>query len=220
MRRLLPHPADDIDPAEAYASQDRAPHDGRPWVMLNMIESLDGATAVAGRSGALGGPGDRAVFSAVRALADVVLVGAGTVRSEHYGAPKKVGQRIGVVTASADLDWTWPLFTSGAGFVVTTEDGPEVPVPTVRAGRGAIDLGAALGAIDADVVLCEGGPSLNGSMAAAGLLDEVCVTVAPTIVGGATHRFAGGNDLAVALELVHLLEDDGYLFCRYLVRRP
>jgi hypothetical protein len=79
MRRLHPDPCDPVDVAESYDDSTRAPHDGRPWLYLCMIASADGATAVDGRSGTLGGPGDRAVFNA-RGYADLVLVGAGTVR--------------------------------------------------------------------------------------------------------------------------------------------
>src|SRR4029077_11422245 len=81
MRRLLPDPRDPVDVAESYDDSTRAPHDGRPWLYLCMIASADGATAVDGRSGTLGGAGDRAVFNTLRGHADLVLVGAGTVRA-------------------------------------------------------------------------------------------------------------------------------------------
>ena len=85
MRRLYPEPLDSITVSEAYSDPSRAPHDGRPWVYLVMIASADGATAVDGVSGPLGGPGDKAVFATMREQADMVLVGAGTARAEHYG---------------------------------------------------------------------------------------------------------------------------------------
>ncbi len=133
----MPDPTD-LDPSQlaaAYADARRARHGGRPWVMVNMIASADGATTVEGLSGGLGGPGDRAVFSVLRALADVVLVGASTVRAEHYGPPRKAGQKVAVVSRSAQLDWTVDLFTSGAGIAVLPEDGDAVPVPTIRGGE-------------------------------------------------------------------------------------
>ena len=89
MRRLCPEPTEGIEPLDAYA--DLPPAEGRPAVRLNMIASLDGATAVDGTSGALGGPADRRVYLALRALADVVLVAAGTVRAEGYGPPSLPG---------------------------------------------------------------------------------------------------------------------------------
>ena len=102
----------------------RAPAD-RPWVLVNMVASLDGAITIADRSGGLGGPADKAMFSALRGVADVVMAGAGTVRAEGYGPARPSdavravrrarGQaevpRIAVVTRSLDLDLATPLFT-------------------------------------------------------------------------------------------------------------
>src|SRR5262245_36804108 len=84
MRRLLPGPLEEVDPRSAYALGRPRPGD-RPWLLVNMVTSLDGAVAIDGRSGALGGPGDHLVFHALRSLADVILVGAATVRAERYG---------------------------------------------------------------------------------------------------------------------------------------
>lgn len=97
---MLPVAADAVDPAIVYAD---LPAPARPGVRLNMIASLDGAATVDGLSGGLGGPADHRVFTALRELADVVLVAAGTVRAERYG-PSKVP--LAIVTRScarADL---------------------------------------------------------------------------------------------------------------------
>jgi riboflavin biosynthesis pyrimidine reductase len=216
----MPEPSGELDTAglaSAYADPRRARVAGRPWVMVNMIASIDGATAVEGLSGGLGGPGDRAVFSLLRAVADVILVGAATVRAETYGPPKKPGQRVAVVSRTGDLDWDSALFTSGAGLAVLPEDGPEVPVEAIRAGRGIVDLAAALRLLDGGVVLAEGGPTLNGLLAEAGLLDELCLTVAPLVVGGRAKRILAGPPVpATSFALAHVLEEDGYLFCRYV----
>jgi riboflavin biosynthesis pyrimidine reductase len=216
----MPDPTE-LDPpqlADVYADPRRVRHGGRPWVVVNMIASADGATTLEGLSGGLGGPGDRAVFSVLRALADVVLVGASTVRAEHYGPPRRAGQKVAVVTRSGELDWTGELFTSGAGLAVLPEDGPEVPVPAIRGGRGDVDLAAVLQQLDGEVVLAEGGPTLNGQLAAAGLIDELCMTVAPRLTGGGAKRIVVGPPGAEpnTLELAHVLEEDGFLFCRYL----
>ena len=80
MRRLLPEPSGPIDPVSAYADMPHAA--GRPAVRLNMIASIDGAIAVDGTSGAVGGDPDRRVYAALRSLADIVLVAAGTARAE------------------------------------------------------------------------------------------------------------------------------------------
>ena len=84
MRQLFPT-AGDVDPADAYGRL-AALGPSRPRVRLNMIASVDGAASLLGRSGALGGPADKALFATLRSLADVVLVGAGTMRAEGYGA--------------------------------------------------------------------------------------------------------------------------------------
>ena len=88
MRRLFPEALDAVDPVAAYTDARRRRHDGRPWVLVNMITSLDGAVAIDQRSGGLGGPADQRVFHLLRDLADVVLVGAGTARA---GRPQYQG---------------------------------------------------------------------------------------------------------------------------------
>jgi riboflavin biosynthesis pyrimidine reductase len=217
MLSLLPERADHIDAATAYADPRRGRVEGRPWVLVNMISSLDGAIAIGERSGGLGGDADRQVFTVLRDLADVIIVGAGTARAERYGPPQRTGQRIGVVTRSARLDWSTPLFASGAGFVITTLDAPDVAVDNVRAGHGAVDLTAALSQLEADVVLCEGGPSLNGDLLAAGAIDEWCLTVAPLLVaGGAGRAIITAAEHTTGFGLAHLLTEEGYLFVRAL----
>jgi hypothetical protein len=84
VRGLLPQQKENVDEVEAYRLPDVV-RDDRPFVRCNMISSLDGAIAVEGRSGALGGPADRRVFQVLRSLADVIVVGAGTAREEGYG---------------------------------------------------------------------------------------------------------------------------------------
>jgi riboflavin biosynthesis pyrimidine reductase len=215
VRRLLPDPVEPVESADAYDDPGRRGR-GRPWLLVNMVASIDGATAVDGVSGGLGGPGDHQVFAALRALADVVLVGAATVRAERYGPPKRAGLRIAVVTSRAELDFASPLFTSGAAFVVAPEDGPELPVPTVRAGLGKVDLAAALPRLGGEVVLCEGGPSLNAQLLAADLVDELCVTVAPLAVAGEAKRLIHGPAMAPArFRLARVLEQDSELYLDY-----
>jgi riboflavin biosynthesis pyrimidine reductase len=217
MRRLFPDAHDAVEAAEAYADPGRRRKAARPWVLVNMIASLDGGTVVAGRSGGLGGPADKRIFHALRDVADVVLVGAGTVRAEGYHAPKKAGQRIAVVTRSANLDWSSHLFRSDAAVVVTIEGTPELPVPTIRAGVGDVDLAAALHQLDVDVVLCEGGPMLNGQLVVRELVDEICLTLAPAMIAGGSKRIAvDEHETFARMRLAHVLEDDGFLFCRYL----
>lgn len=221
--RIHPGPPVTVTAAEAYADPGRQPRDGRPWVLSNFVASVDGATAVEGRSGGLGSAGDKAVFDALRDLADIILVGAGTARTERYGPPRRPGQRIAVVTATGDLSGCDRLVQSGAAIVVTPEDGPDqdAAVTVVRAGRGQVDLPAALAELaarGARVVLTEGGPRLHGELVAAGCVDELCVTVAPLVVGGESARLAHGPLAGPAkLRLEHVLADDeGYLYTRWL----
>jgi riboflavin biosynthesis pyrimidine reductase len=186
-----------------------------------MIASIDGSTVVDGTSGALGSSADTAVLGALRQLADLVLVGANTVRSEGYGPPKKPGLRIGVVTSNAmSLDLSTALFTSGAGFVITVDEAPELGVDTLRAGTGRVDLRRALRRCGADFVHVEGGAGLNASLFDAGLVDELNLTISPHLAGGDGPRLLhrARPDLG-RFDLTQLCEEDGYLFCRY-TRRP
>lgn len=241
MRQLLPVPIDPVDPRTAY--DDVPAGDGRPWVRLSMIASLDGAIAVDGLSGGLGGPGDRRVYLALRGLADVVLVAAGTVRTEGYGpavlAEDVVAERrrqgrtpvpaIAVVSRSCRLDWDSPLFTAATvrPIVVTVASAPTDAVSrasavadVIVAGAEDVDLSraiAALGERGCSSVLAEGGPSLNGQLAAAGLLDELCLTLSPRLVSGEAKRILTGAALPPVRrhDLHSVCEEDGFLFLRY-----
>lgn len=246
MRQLLPEPGD-VDPVAAYLAAPRPVSDHRPWVAVSMVSSLDGATAVGGRSGALGGEADRAVFRAVRAIADVVLVAAGTVRTEGYG-PVRLADgvvatrvaagrpatppRLAVVSASLDVDLRRAADGPVRPLVLTTLDADPArraaleEVAEVRAhGEGRVDMATALRGLRADgaeVVVCEGGPSLNAALVAEDLVDEWCVTLAPAVVGGDSARVVlGAGELAPLQDLVlaSLLEEDGVLLGRWLRRR-
>ena len=244
MRRLLPAPAEPVALSDAYPPlPGRA---GRPSMRVNMIASVDGATAVDGVSGGLGGPADRAVFMHLRSVADVVLVGAGTVRAEGYGPPRlpaelrearrRRGQaplpRLAVVSRSCALDWDAPIFrdTASRPIVVTVERAPAERraaaarvADVVTAGVEEVDLAAALGALagmGAGSVLAEGGPRLNGALAAAGLIDELCLTVAPRLAGGESARIVAGPPApggGPSLEPAFVGEEDGFLFLRWRV---
>lgn len=253
MRQLLPHPDDAVDPLEAYGGP--RPHPpSRPWVVSLFVSSADGAATLEGRSGGLGGEGDGVVFRAVRALPDVVLVGAGTVRAEDYGpvradpgaAPARAGRgqeahpRLVVVTASLALDPSQRLFTEADGStpVPLVVHPPTAPAEARRrldgiaelaevdagpdGGVGAPALLAELDRRGAEVAVCEGGPTLNGHLVAADLVDEVCLTLDPMVVGGDAPRIAhtAGKARARAWTTGHLLEQDGVLFWRLLRDRP
>jgi riboflavin biosynthesis pyrimidine reductase len=241
VRQLFPVTPDPVDPDDVYGDAPQA--NGRPGVRLNMIASVDGATSVDGLSGALGGPADHRVFFAMRAVTDIVLVAAGTVRAEGYGPAElpletrhtrqRRGQTtvpaIAVVSRTCNLDWQSPFFSAPTvrPLVVTVAGAPsdqraratEV-ADVVIAGETDVDLRRALGAIaerGARSVLAEGGPSLNAQLAGAGLLDELCVTLSPSVVGGNAKRIVTGPalDPRSPLYLRSVCEEDGYLFLRY-----
>jgi len=247
VQRLLPGPPEDVDAAELVAAEERPSHPGRPWLLVNMVASLDGAVTVEGRSGGLAAPADKAVFFALRAVADVVMAGAGTVRTEGYGPAKASdatraarrarGQqevpRIAVVTRSMALDPGARLFTEPGPrpIVLTCESAPaeararlsEVS-EVVVAGGSEVDLDealAALGERGASVVTCEGGPTLNSDLLAADLVDEWDLTVSPLMVGGGPMRAVQGPSLPdpLAFRLDRLLEGDGLLLGRWLRTR-
>jgi riboflavin biosynthesis pyrimidine reductase len=224
MRQLLPTFVDPVDPMAVYADPPVAA--GRPGVRFNMIASVDGATAVDGVAGGLGGKADQDLFALLRTLADVVLVAAGTVRAERYG-PSAVP--IAVVTRSCNLDWESRFFTAqdARPLVVTVATAPaeararaaEV-ADVVVAGERDVDLAMAVDALGERgwrAVLCEGGPTLNGQLAAAGLLDELCLTLSPRLVGGTAKRLLAGPLLPgpPTLTLASACEQDGFLFLRY-----
>jgi riboflavin biosynthesis pyrimidine reductase len=243
VRQLFPSAVTDPDVGGLYAYPDGLA--GRSWVRGNMVESVDGSAALEGRSGGLSGDADKAVFRVLRSQADVVVAGSGTVTSEHY-RPAQVsamvpGLRAGrpatppiaVITGSLDLDLSASLFTGApAGartIVITTEKVPpgrrkaaaEV-ADVVVAGAESVDLAEAADALAARGlrrVLCEGGPHLLAQFAAAGRLDELCVTISPLLAAGDAGRILAGPALAggLPLSLGHVLEDQGFLLCRYTV---
>ena len=212
----------------------RAPRPGRPWLLANMIASADGSAALEGRSGGLGGPADRQVFHLLRSLADVVLVAAETVRVERYRPirePRPVP--VAVVSRSLALDLTQPLFAEApARTIILTCEAADpgrrrqvaAVADVVVAGDEAVDpvLGlAALAERGHEVALCEGGPGLLAQLVAAGLVDELCLTVSPLLAGGGGPRILSGTVPAAPVRLVldAALEDEGFLLLRYLIAR-
>jgi riboflavin biosynthesis pyrimidine reductase len=216
MRRLFEHPTDHITVREAYDVERPRPS-ARPWLGVCMVASIDGSTVVDHNSRSLSSKTDQEVLLTLRDLADVLIVGAATVRIEGYGPPRKPGQRVGVVSRTGNVDVHSALFTSGAGFLIIPEDAPPTSIDAVRAGTGDVDFVAALAQLDADFVQAEGGAQLNGALLGADVIDELNLTISPQLAGGDGPRVtSGAAQISREMRLAHVLEDDGFLFTRYL----
>ncbi|MGQ5574383.1 pyrimidine reductase family protein [Streptomyces sp. ECR3.8] len=231
--------------AAAYAYPEPGPEGSAPWLRGNMVSTLDGAAQHEGRSQPISCPADMRVFGVLRALADAVVVGAETVRQEGYrpararagfaAAREAAGQgpapAIAVVSASLDLDFSLPLFSSPlVPTLVLTGAGadPERVAAAEKAGARVVVAGEGAGVDPARAVhalaelghtrlLTEGGPRLLGQLIAADVLDELCLTVSPTLTAGEAQRIAGGPSVTLPrrFTLSSMLEEDGFLFTRY-----
>jgi riboflavin biosynthesis pyrimidine reductase len=213
------------------------------WLRANMVASADGAGSFDGLSAGLSSDADRRLFGLLRALADVIVVGAGTARTEGYRparrraalaglrAGRTVTAPIALVSRSLDLDLSVPLFADAPPdartIVITCADSPadrraatEQVADVIVAGAAQVDLVEAFGVLGKrglGRMLCEGGPTLLGRVAADGLLDELCLTVSPLLAGpGAPRITAGAPFPARPMALAHVLQDEGFLFCRYV----
>ncbi|MGH3278718.1 MAG: pyrimidine reductase family protein [Trebonia sp.] len=238
---IFPSPGGELDLfglAEAYG------YPRQRWLRANFVTSADGAAWVDGRSAGLSSDGDKRLFGLLRVLADVVLVGAGTARIEEYKATRRrpslaalrdgrpSAPAIAVVSRSLALNLSAPLFTEAppdARTIVITCAVPDAVrraaaaevADVIVAGEEGVDLGQALDALAGQGlghVLCEGGPHLLGDLAVSGLLDELSLSVSPTLAGpGAGRIIAGPLGPARPLALKHVIaDDDGFLFCRYV----
>jgi riboflavin biosynthesis pyrimidine reductase len=240
MRMILPEAGGELDDfglAEVYA------YPGERWLRANMVMSADGSASVDGKSGGLSSAGDKRVFGILRMLADVVLAGSATVTTEEYkparprpalaalrkGRPATA--TIAVITGSLDLNLATPLFADAPPdartIVITSEAAPAdrrsaaaKVADVIVAGEKTVDLPTALTALAGrglGRVICEGGPHLLGQIAATGLLDELSLTISPTLAGPGPGRILAGSPFpALTMTLAQALTEDSYLFCRYL----
>ena len=260
MRLLLPHPdapsdapsdgrLDSAALAALYEYPDRATR-GAPWVRANFVTTLDGAaTGSDGRSGSINTGADREVFGLLRALADVVLVGAGTARIEGYrpiaARPQwhdmraRTGRKdnpvLAVVSRSAQLPplLREPLEGAGEVLLLTCERAPEAALEQARRDLGAdkvivrgvdgVDLDATVNELASrglTRMLCEGGPHLMHDLVAAGHLDELCLTIAPIIVAGDHTRITAGPSIVEHLVPRVLIESEGTVLGRWVRAEP
>jgi riboflavin biosynthesis pyrimidine reductase len=227
-----------------YLEVDRSRPRHECWVTGHMVAGLDGTAAADGRVGSLSTTPDQALFRRMRQIADIVLVGAETVRREGYGSirldeeaqeqRRRLGQSatppLALVSRSLAFDWTAKVFADAPDdartHVITCEAADpgrraeaEQYAEVIVAGDDRVEPAAAMRAL-ADlgrrVVLCEGGPTWLGELVAADRLDELCLSVAPLM---------GGDPLPVAVTppgaglgqfaLKGVLAEDDTLFLRY-----
>jgi riboflavin biosynthesis pyrimidine reductase len=241
-RSLIPHLAvDHTLSADEALNGWREQGGERLRVALNMIASVDGRIAVNGRSAPLGGPADRALFHALRARADAVMVAAGTVRSERYGPiirdrgrrELRVGQGLPeqplavIVSRGLELDPTLPLLADpDTRIVVLTPSAGDLPasaasvdyIRTATLRAGLSELRASWGV---RLIVCEGGPELNAALAAESLIDELFLAISPLLVGDTADGVLLRGDAPpepLALGLRMLLEYESQLYAHYEAR--
>jgi riboflavin-specific deaminase-like protein len=216
-----------------------AVHEERPFLAVNFATTLDGRATIGGVSGPIGSETDTAMLAGLRTRFDAVMIGAGTMRAERYGRlaakpeTRERRQQLGLppeplmvlISGRLDLPWEAPLFTDGGQVLIFTASEAEPPptetsVEVVRH-EGGIDLTAAMAHLGREhgvrALLCEGGPRLHAQLQAAGLVDELFLTIAPKLNGGEgpPSLIEGELPAIVDLELAWLLEQDGELFARY-----
>jgi riboflavin-specific deaminase-like protein len=199
---------------ECYAIADRS----KPSVRFNFVSSIDGAATADGLSAGLSGKADKRVFDILRRLCDVVLVGAGTLRAEGYGAMRLDGTAVqwrrangladqpvfAIVSGRLNLDAASTVFTKAPvrAIVVTVEASPHARkealsrvADVVVCGEESLDVRGMLVELakrGLRQVLSEGGPTLFGTLLEADCVDELCLTVSPLIAGGHAPRIAAG----------------------------
>lgn len=190
-----------------YASTD-------PVLRLNFVATLDGAAnGPDGLSGTINSAADHQGFAAMRRAADVLLVGAGTVRAEEYGPA-----RTPMIVVSRRGELPEPVRGKESVVLATTHSsGATADERTWLCGDETVDLAEVISRAREAFgphVLCEGGPTLAAELVAAGLVDELGLSWTPHLVGGGrgTHpRILDGVDVDVDLTCRHLLEEDGTL---------
>lgn len=244
VRRLLPTPVrrvTDSDLLRTYGA-DAAHPDGRPWVRLNFVASVDGAATALGRSGALSTDADRRLFDLLRFPADVVLVGAGTLRLEEYGpmilSADAIAWRrnrgradhpvLAVVTGQLDLDARAPAFVDAPvrPIIYTTRSSAERaahfdPIAdVVAAGDHSVDPTRALADLRARghrLIHCEGGPTLAGHLLECDAIDELCLTISPRLDAGPSGRITShALPITRMMRLAAVHEAESALLARYV----
>ena len=233
VRRLHPAPAE-VDTFDDYAVPGTDRH-----LRVNMVSGVDGGAAVDGRVGVLSGAADQVLLHELRALCDVLVVGAGTIRAEGYGpirlseenqqrraaAGMRPVPRLAVLSRSLDLDFTAPVFTQATARPILLTTVAASPCRRAEAAEVAdlVDTDGLAEAMDRltrmglSRILSEGGPHVLSRLYAEDLVDELCLAIAPVVTGGDDLRITAGPPLEPPRmqRLTSLYERDGFLFLRY-----
>lgn len=247
--KVYPPPAREVAAAYEELALPPAKHRGaaRPYVILNMVSSVDGRIAMEGKAGGLGSKTDRRTMRTLRSRADAVMIGAGTLRAERLSlgldASDGVPQPLAIiVTASGDVPLEENLIVpEGQQVLILLSDaapkevverlGKLAHVMLAPAGpTGVADLDGALRALKAErgveSLVVEGGPGLNHALISRNLVDELFLTVAPELLGGTaaqTLTLLGGPEILAsdrpALELLSIYLAESELFLRYALTR-
>lgn len=219
--------------------------DQGPWVRAMMVTSLDGAAAGPdGLSGSISSPADRLVFNAVRRFADSVLVGSGTLRAEKYtpmrAKPEDAAAReangqlaapvLTIVSGTLNLPWELPMWVESSvrPIVITQEGADSARLALARDHAEVLVLTevtppaivAALSNRGLRRIVCEGGPRLLNDFVRSGRIDELDITISPTMAGSASSPATPLLESVAAFELTSVLTRDNYLMARYLKEKP
>jgi riboflavin biosynthesis pyrimidine reductase len=229
-----------LDSAEAATHVRLAAVSGRPYVVLNMVESVDGRVTVDGRVGALTSPNDQGLLYALREQADAVVVGAATVRAEGYGRllPDEQRQRRvergrgpepllcvlsrerGLPPGAAATAGTHRVVIATGASAATLEQLPGVEYLRYATPDNSTPLAELMGDLyerfGVRTCVCEGGPEVAREFIDAGLCDEIFLSISPRLVGAAGRVGVFAPVVrARELELRSLLTSDGHVFLRY-----
>lgn len=238
----------DTDLLRLYAYPDQvSPGPGLPYVRFNFVTSADGSATSNGLSAGLGNDGDKRIFHLLRRLPDIILVGAGTIRSEGYegslvdeeGWAWRTAHRLpehpalGIISGSLNLDPGSGLFTKSPvrPVIFTSNSAPARQLSAlsrvadvVVCGADAVEPASLLKALaDRSLprVLCEGGPAVLGALTASDAIDDLCLSISPLLAGGEGPWISAGQAPAypVALSLASLLTEESALYIRYVKAR-
>lgn len=241
----LIHPVPEATALDDAALIDRyaPPPNVSRWLRVNLVSSADGAVEVDGNSYALSSDEDMRVFRFLRMRCDVLITGAGTVRTDGYQALKMSPDRVAwrrdnglpdhpvmaVVSRTADLDLSMPLFADAPvkPIVITCQSSLPARRQAIKkvadvivAGEDGVDFPAAVDLLQKRGLrqqLCEGGPHILGELTASDLVDELCLTVSPVLAGAGAGRITAGPSSPLRrMRLAQALHAGGNLLLRYV----